>query len=209
MTLAETFLLLLFVVWYSVMPPASDNPPDILKALAAERQKQIDLLQKELTERDRRVAELEAKISWWEKYFKADPPQSLPQLLGILRSPEGRAVLTDIGRGYPRCEDDNILVHASVVRGAVSVELLSESRHLSDWAAASGIGIPVTRTVLSGWAPARSLLSAVEGFYASRPSGNGCRFDYRLTYETKEDYYDGRETFEHTFYPAGMSRFQQ
>jgi hypothetical protein len=209
MTLAETFLLLLFVVWYSVVRSASDTSPDILKAVAEERQKKIELLQRQLAERDRRVAELETKISWWQKYFNSDPPQSLGDLVAMLRSPQGRAVLADVGRGYPGCEDDNILVHASVARGAVSVEVLSESRHLSDWAAPSGITIPAPRAVLSGWGPVRSLLSAVDGFYASRPSGSGCRFDYRLTYETNDDYHDGRETFEHTFYPAGVSRSQQ
>jgi len=209
MTLAETFLLLLFVVWYSVTPSAAENRPEIWKALAEERQQKIQQLQKQVAEQDRKVAELDAKIKWWRENFNADPPQSLAGLVEVLSSPQGKAVLFDVGRGYPRCEDENILVHASVVRGAMSMELLSRSPHLVEWSATLDVAVPAPSTVLNGWDAVHSFLSTVDGFYASRQSGSRCRFDYRLTYDTKEDYYDGRETFERSFYPAGISRVRQ
>ncbi|MBI3952082.1 MAG: hypothetical protein HY314_16670 [Acidobacteria bacterium] len=54
----------------------------------------------------------------------------------------------------------------------------------------------------------QAFLAGVRDYYSSNAKVNGteCRFDYRLTYESKEDYYDGRELFERYFYPAGLSR---
>lgn len=158
MTLAETFLLLLFVVWYSVVRAAGDKPPDIWMKLAEERQQKIQQLQNQLAERDKRIAELDALLNWWHTEFNADPPQSRKDLVKILQSPQGKAVLADVGRGYPRCEDQNTLVHASIVRGAVTMELLSDSPQLTDWSAASGVAIPAPHAVLSGWNSIRSFL---------------------------------------------------
>ena len=209
MTLAEMFLLLLFVVWYSVTRSASDSRPEMWKALAEERQQKVQQLQNQLVEKDGKIAELEIKIKWWRENFNADLPQSTKDLETILKSPKGKEVLSDIGRGYPRCDNQNVLIHASVVRGTMSIELLTKSPQLIEWSAKSGVAIPPPRTILSGSDQVRSFLSTVDVFYTSRLGGSRCRFDYSLTYETKEDYYDGRETFERSFYPAGISRVRQ
>ena len=206
MTLAETFLLLLFVVWYSVTVAGRDNSPDIWKALAEARQKEIDRLHDRLNEQIRKVAELEARVRWWRANFNSDPPRSLPELIDILRSPQGKVVMTAVGRGYPPCEKENVLTQASVVRGIVRMGPLAESKRLRSWSAASGIAIPPPGAILSDWNSTQSFLSSVHHFYASLGDQGRCRFDYRLTYETKEDYYDGRETFERAFYAARISR---
>jgi hypothetical protein len=206
MTLAETFLLLLFVTSYSVVQSAGDKPPEIWRALADECQQKLRQRESELSDRERAIATLEHKLTWWRDNFNVDAPQSVPELVAILGGPQGRAVLTDVGRGYPRCETENVLAQASVVRGTVSVQLLSQSPRLKAWSALSATPVPARGAVLRDWGSIRSFLSLVDNFYRSRQDGSRCRFDYRLTYETKEDYYDGRETFEHTFYPAGISR---
>ncbi len=76
MTLAETFLLILFVVWYSHGPGAGQD----WKRIAEQRQEQIDKLQAELQAEKENVAELEKIRDWWRKNFRTDPPASLTAL---------------------------------------------------------------------------------------------------------------------------------
>src|ERR1039458_10103554 len=71
----------------------------------------------------------------------------------------------------------------------------------------SGHTIPGTGVAIEDGTAIRGFLEAVRAYYRSAPSGGReCRFDYRLSYQSKEDYFDGREMFEAYFYPAGLHR---
>jgi hypothetical protein len=87
MTLAETFLLILLVVWYSLGTGAG---PD-WERIANDRQVEIDNLKAALQEQKEKLTELESKLDWWRKNFGTDPPGSIEQLQAVLR-PHGLTV---------------------------------------------------------------------------------------------------------------------
>src|SRR5216684_2932658 len=120
MTLAETFLLLVFVIWYGVVPntrvhTADTTPPEVLIAHLqkenAELKAQVEKLQDELTDMNRRLA-------WWRIRF---PDLKIPG-----SEKELEALRSELGRGKPAClPGDNVLVAVSVVEGHVSLKVLA------------------------------------------------------------------------------------
>ncbi len=85
--------------------------------------------------------------------------------------------------------------------------VVGESRKLDKWAAAAGVALPAVRREMRDWEGIRRYLTGVREFYRwEEQNAKPCRFDYRMTYQTKADYYDARETFERAFYAAGISR---
>jgi hypothetical protein len=127
-----------------------------------------------------------------------DPPRTAEEV---------KKACVEQGRGYPRCQDNNVLVHVTVVRGWTKMEAVAESVPLSQFFTASGISMPKVGTATINRRTIETFLVAVSDFYkASSAASKPCRFDYRLTYVTKEDYYDGRERFEKYFCAAGINR---
>ena len=199
MTLAEIFLLLLFVVWYGYTDILNPDPYARIKEQIVRLEKENKELKKKLREANDQIADLQRRLDLWHQLTGFEIPPSLSELI------EWRK---EACRSFPKCDENNILVHVSVIRGRISMVWLTESPELSQWLSKKRlpkpqIGVPITDQRII-----RTLLKGVRDYYSYRKATNGteCRFDYRLTYESKEDYYDGRELFEHYFYPAGIVR---
>jgi len=109
--------------------------------------------------------------------------------------------------GNPKCDENNVLVHATVVKGKISMNLLTQTSRLSEWFENKRYTLPKINANITDFNTIKTFLDRVRGFYSStNMEGTEYRFDYRLTYGPKEDDYDGRELFERYFYPAGLSR---
>src|ERR1017187_8890987 len=110
MTLAETFLLLVFMVWYSVRPKIPVNPPTSIEVLKKENQ---DLKQR-ISALETELADIRQRLEWWRKRFDAPVPGSEEEL---------RKILFEAGRGKPKCQDDNVLLDISLINGAATVRI--------------------------------------------------------------------------------------
>ncbi len=202
MTLAETFLLILFVVWYSHGAGAGPE----WERIAKERQAQINALKSDLQGQKDKVLELERIRDWWRKNFGMNPPASIDELEAALRTVQGQTVRQDMARDLPRCDQNNTLVEVSITLGTTEVRVKEAVRRLQDSFHSSETRIPAAGEVLRTRQAIQAFLESVNGFYAhSKRESKPCRFDYKLTYATKEDYFDGRQTFEKYFYPAGIT----
>jgi hypothetical protein len=206
MTLAEIFLLILFVVWYS---QGAGKGPD-WKDIAEQRQKEIANLKAEVERQKQDVMKLKAIQKWWEdNYGVGDVPASNEQLRTALDTPQGKKFIEEMKRGFPRCEEDNVLVAVFERDGATEVRIEQPVKEVQTWAGSAGMKIPAAGDVLRNRDAIESFLQSVGRFYENkRLATKPCRFDYKLTYKTAEDYKDGRETFEKYFYPAGIKAFQ-
>jgi hypothetical protein len=198
MTLAETFLLLLFVVWYGHTPHIGTDSLAVLKDQLARFEHENARLHTELTKANEQIANLEFRLELWR------------QATGLPEPPATRGALAKaICRSNPQCEESNVLVHTTVVRRQMSMEWLMESPRFSKWLKDHGRPYPPIGDRITDMKTIQALLAAVREYYSSPDAKMGeteCRFDYRLTYGSKEDYYDGRMLFERYFYPAGLSR---
>src|SRR5260370_12455187 len=85
MTLAETFLLILFVVWYSHGAGAGPE----WERIAKERQAQINALKSDLQGQKDKVLELERIRAWWRKNFGITPPTCIHDLQTSPRTSPG------------------------------------------------------------------------------------------------------------------------
>lgn len=200
MTLAEIFLLILFVVWqgYSAILDKPDENA-LLKEQLNRFQNSNEKLSKELEQAQNEKADLQRRLDIWRKLTDLDNPPS---------SSEFEEWKKEICRSNPECEkNNNILVQASVVRGQISMKLLVQSPRLSEWFSNKGYPLPQVNANITDLNTIKTFLDRVRDFYSNtNVKETQCRFDYRLTYESKDDYYDGRELFERYFYPAGLSR---
>jgi hypothetical protein len=205
MTLAETFLLILFVVWYAQAKKGAVEQPD-WQTIAQQRKQEADLLRAELARLKQGMQDLKKALEYWRTNWGSTPPTSTEELRAALGSSAGKALLQELRRGLPRCEENNVLVAITLRRGAVEMRPTAPSAKLQAWAASSGFRLPPS-AALTDWHSIRSFLDTVARFY-SDPSrrDNPCRFDYSLAYATKEDYYDAREMFEKYFYPAAIAQ---
>jgi hypothetical protein len=209
MTVAEIFLLLVFIVWCgAVTLSKGSHDPDYWKTIAEQSQKKNEELKSQIelltAEKEKRAKE----VAFWQKVFGlSQPPTSLEELTSALRStPAGREVLHEAGRGYPRCEEKNLLVSAALQKGDITMQVVANSRRLEEWSHDSGVRIEPMGSVLKDWSTIHKFLGKLGEFYAAQPGARSCRFDYRLTYETNDDYHDGREIFEGSFYAANVTR---
>ena len=199
MTLAEIFLLITFVIWYGYSTILK-NPKDAayLEEQLQRIQKENDKLSSELSDTKKVNAELERRLEIWRKQTGFVNPPSEQEL---------REFVKDAGRGSPKCEDDNILIHATVVDGKISIKRLIESPSLSRWFSKRGYSLPMLSSTITDRKEIDTFLNEMYHFYSdSNREGPKCRFDYSLTYASKEDYYDAREYFERYFYPAKINR---
>lgn len=197
-TLAELFLLVLFIVWYTQGAGMGGN----WQKLAEERRLK-------LIEREAKIAQLEASLKrseelrrWWQQNYGIDPPANANELQDFLTGPAAAILRADIGRGYRRCSEQNLIIAAKVVDGNISVEVVGKAEPLSSGTAPR---IPPIGTRLTDSGSVTDLLSSIRSYYQQVESnGKPCRFDYRLAYGSKEDYFDGRQLFESLMYPAGV-----
>lgn len=200
MTLAEIFLLLLFVVWYG--HTSIIGPPDELARLkeqVARLEKENQTLTNDLRDARNQISDLKERLDWWRREFPTIVDLELKTPLGVASK--------EAGRGFRRCQDDNVLIHASMIRGRLSIIWVADSPSLSDWFSRSGRPRLIFNRHITDKNEILSILAGIRDYYQTvKENAPECRFDYRLTYETKEDYYDGRELFERYLYPAGINR---
>ncbi|HXG06029.1 MAG TPA: hypothetical protein VNI77_01725 [Nitrososphaera sp.] len=203
MTLAEIFLLLLFVVWYG--HTTIIGPPDELARLKEELvrlKNENHTLTKDLENAKNELSDLKWRLEWWRRVFP-----TIDTTIEGKGTPE--EVRNDAGRGFRRCQDINVLIRASVIRGQQSMVWITESPQLTQWIRSTRRARPKFGVRLTDPKEIDSFLALIRDYYQNRREiGFECRFDYQLTYETKEDYYDGRERFEKFFYPSGISRLR-
>jgi hypothetical protein len=191
MTLAETFLLLVFMLWYAYRPRPAPQPPTRVEIL----QQENDNLKTELRRVKAELAELERRLEWWRSRFDQPVPGSDEEL---------KQFLFEAGRGKPKCQDDNVLVHVAVLNGATRLRVLADCAALRARLQDNGVSFEPGVTIIDS-ASIDAVLIAAKDF--RRPQDDSeCRFDYRFTYATYEDYYRGRERFERYFYTAGRQR---
>ena len=123
MTLAEMFLLILFVVWYSQGAGAGPEWEKIAKQHEAE----IQDLKAQLDSQKEKVLELERLREWWRKNFRTDPPASMEEVELAFRSNgislvkvEGTAAKSG-GRSNltPKCSEVGLreVLFGTVIRG--------------------------------------------------------------------------------------------
>src|SRR5437016_4594751 len=130
MTLAELFLLILFVVWYSHGPGAGKD----WRRIAAEQQAEIDRLNSQVQADKARIVELEQIEDFWRRNFGISPPKTVQEVTDALKSKQGEAIRTVLLRGFPKCNDDNILIDASIRNGQSELRLRPPVNVLSEWA---------------------------------------------------------------------------
>ena len=191
MTLAEVFLLLLFVVWLSTAIEVSPdgNPDAPIDAVA---------LKVTVTELRERIASLET-----DKQELSARVEALRDMLGAPNeSLEGfregfKRKLDEAKRGSPVCLPANILVHVARTDGVDIVRLLRDTRGLlpgGKWS--EGAQLHDENEI-------QEFLRAVKNYYAK--AEKKCRFDYKLTYKSDSDYRLGRTRYEsEAFYNAGL-----
>jgi len=199
MTLAEIFLLILFVIWYGYSTILG-NPDEnaLLKEQLNRLQNENERFSKELRQAKDKIDDLQRRLDIWRNLTDFENPPS---------SAEFEEWKKEACRSNPKCEEDNVLVHAVVVKGKISMKLLTQTSRLSEWFENKGYTLPKVNVNITDSNIIKTFLGRVRDFYSStNMEGTECRFDYRLTYGSKEDYYDGRELFERYFYPAGLSR---
>ncbi len=202
-TLAETFLLLVFLVWY--VSPQGELPD--WKSVAAEKQKRVEELERESKRLREEIDRLQKINQWWKDNFGVDCPASYEELVQVLRSPNARSAVLEAGRGYAACEAANILIEAEVRQGSVRITYGPAMTGLQRWLAQREGTFRLDEAPLENWDQVKVLASLVRQYYEWRARGGSpCRFDYKLVYHTKEDYYDGRVILEQDFYPAGIRR---
>jgi hypothetical protein len=203
MTLAETFLLLLFVVWFGYTAIWRYDPLALLKEKINRLETENQALRKDFQQAKAQIADLQWRLNWWHSVF---PGRT--EVEGPGGPADAKLICQEACRSYPSCElGNNVLVQASVLRGRLSMSLVWLPPKLSGWLRSSGHTIPGTGVAIEDGTAIRGFLEAVRAYYRSAPSGGReCRFDYRLSYQSKEDYFDGREMFEAYFYPAGLHR---
>lgn len=144
MTLAETFLLILFVVWYSRGAGAGPE----WEKIAKQRQAQIEELQAQLQDKEGKILELERIRDWWRKNFGVDPPTSLDELQVALE-PQGLTITKldkpgqagkKAGRSNltPKCSELGLkdLLFTAVIRGRESYDVNGQTRNFQELLAA-------------------------------------------------------------------------
>ena len=98
------------------------------------------------------------------------------------------------------------MVVGRVVQGSVSVEMLVPLADIAQ-VASEDRNLFIVGQVVNSRAEVNRLIITVRNIEATGgPNGGGCRFDYRLEYESYEDYYIGRELFETVFYSAAKPK---
>jgi hypothetical protein len=105
-------------------------------------------------------------------------------------------------RGAPKCAAENVFARVTIRDGVTTFTVAASQAVAQSVGRTTGLEVPVGST-LSDSADIERALRAVSAYSEK----NSCRFDYTLTYQTKADYYDGRERFERgrLFYAAGVA----
>ena len=189
MTLAETFLLLVFMLWYSIRPQLSGDPRTAADVLRKENQQ----LNNKMASLQRELEDTRSRLELWQKRFDQVVPGSDEEL---------KKALMGGGRGKPKCQDDNLLVEITLVNGNTSMKVLADNSLLRANLSRQGIDFRVGNVLSRGF-DVDSVLRELGNY---RSGDKECRFDYHFNYGSHDDYYIGRERFEKYLYSAGRAR---
>lgn len=201
MTLAETFLLFLFLIWLGdVVAKSGEAPPTDPSRLAADNARLTDenaRLSAELKSATSDIQRLQLIVDAFRKALGITEPITSPEQVG----PAAKAAGDAARRGAPKCDDDNLFARVTVLDGVTTLLVAAPPSVLAKVATTTRINVAL-RATLSDEADVEGVLRAVSSYAQAK----GCRFDYTLTYRTKGDYYDARERFERgrLFYAAGL-----
>jgi hypothetical protein len=197
MTLAEIFLLLLFVAWYGTTDHTV-KPFAELQEKLARFEKENDTLRTQLDFAKKEISDLKWRLDWWQHTFPA-----------VVEGSPGGSARKMAGRSFGKCQDDNVLVEAQVLNGKISIFMVTECQELTSFLVKSHRPRPKLGNKMTEAKLIKGFLEGVRDYYSNvAQTGTGCRFDYALTFQTPEDYYIGREYFEKYFYAAGLNRIR-
>jgi hypothetical protein len=205
MTLAELFLLLLFVVWYGFSSTINQDPLARLKDELAACNKEKSQLKGELKGAEEKIADLEDKLRIMLILL------GLPKDFDPTKAGAAAAInkaCKEQCRSFPTCDQqNNVLIEASVIRGQISLKVLTSGGSLSTWMAGRGHRYPAVGVSITDPPAIQRFLDDVSHYYpSSKVEGRECRFDYRLRWASDADYRKGRVLFEPYFYPAGITQ---
>jgi hypothetical protein len=201
MTIAEMFLLLVFMVWYSSIKDPAPGPRGGFDA-CQEENKRLERENVKLKVRNTSLAaeldDVQQSLKYWQAHFGQYPPRTDSELAKFRQ---------ELGRGKPKCQEDNLLVEVRIVRGDVAIELLRESPELQRVAGTNRDMVAVGN-VLRSENDVSSLFKYVRETESSGgQNGKGCRFDYRFVWATDTDFRVGVEKLEALFYSVGRRKF--
>ena len=135
MTLAEMFLLILFVVWYSQGAGAGPE----WEKIAKQREAEIQDLKAELQSQKEKVLELERIREWWRKNFRTDPPASMEEVefafrtngMSITRVEATTAKTAGRSNLTPKCSELGLkdVLFGTVIRGADLYEVGGQTKN--------------------------------------------------------------------------------
>lgn len=135
MTLAETFLLILFVVWYSQGASAG---PDWKKMLE-KREAEIDDLKAQLQLEREKAVELQRIREWWRKNFNVSIPASMEELQAeglTITKVDPKATGKRVGRSNltPKCSELGLkeMLFETVIRGPDLYEINGQSKNFEE-----------------------------------------------------------------------------
>jgi hypothetical protein len=196
MTLAEVFLLLMFLIWIGEVvrhPGGTTLDPTALSIENEQLRQENALLKKEADDLHSSVQKLQLIVDAFRKSLGIQEP--------ISDARQAEVAVETFRRGAPRCSDNNLFANVTMLDGVVTLSMAApdEVRHLVEEKTAGVL----PAGVLVQPAQIEAVLRAVAKYSATAQ----CRFDYRLIYRTKADYHDGRKRFEagSLFYAAGIS----
>jgi len=138
MTLAEMFLLILFVVWYSQGAGAGPE----WEAIAKKQETQIQDLKAELQLQKEKMLELEISRNFWRKNFNVNPPASIDEVELALHT-QGMAITKaerTIGKGAgrsnltPKCSELGLkdVLFDTVIRGRDVYEVNGQNKNFEE-----------------------------------------------------------------------------
>jgi hypothetical protein len=195
MTLAELFLMLLFVVWYGFTPLSGDADLARLRDRLAALETEVTAARKTLAENKSLIGDLTARLEWWRSRYPKDVKDEGKSLTGG----EG-------GRGHSKCDlSNNVLAEASVQQGLVSLRVLARPSDLVQKFERLSSPYPDVKV----WLDEPDVVDRFLDAMSRVNQAETCRWDFRLYYDTKIDGFDGLERFQLVFYLARKSQGQR
>jgi hypothetical protein len=191
MTLAELFLFVLLVTWWSISVPVKAggiSPTITIANLQSENQ----TLKQENGQLRAQVKDLENRVEALRLMLNAQGT-SIEDFKKALQQHD-----TTLRRGAPACAEQNTLVDVRALNSQVQVVILGGADVLSQF----GKGQWVTSQTLVSKTDIDAFLAAAQAFNLTHK----CRFDYKLEYTSADDYHDARTRFESYFYPEAIKR---
>src|SRR5271157_3544040 len=161
MTLAELFLLILLVVWYSQGTGAGPN----WREIAEQRQREIDSLNQKLDAQKKEIEKWRAVSEFWRTRLGVDPPASVQQLAAALGTTQGKGIMEELKRGLPRCDENNVLAEVTVLNGTTEVHVYAPVKKMQEWPGSAAARVPSAGDLVKDGGEIQRFLNSVVSFY--------------------------------------------